>query len=386
MPNPSDIFTQSLLGGGSSLGGDPGLNAFERTLGQNDYWKIGGASLLTAPLNTSTWDPMTSLGAVATKNFLGALLAGYGQADEANQINKVNEILPQLYANPGAVSAPDGVNSEAFAGLKASAIRDVFTHQQALDKIEAQSGARGLNQTLSDPLQEIKAKVESKMPLSFDEEKVLAGAPLGQQHLIQDIRKDQGISDRSGDSLDLRKKQLDDRQDRFAKNLTNKIEQESLTGPPVQKFQIADAAWNTLQKLEGQNTPAASISAIKAALKISNPTMGITDSQVELMLENPNNAPDQFRDFLSEIKGEGRLSPKRFSQLIESMRPWHDTLAEEADNFIAAKRGTFSNSGMNANLLAPIPHLGDEPTITIRNPKTGETKTISASEKSQYGL
>lgn len=118
----SQIFAQSLLTGG--VGGDPALNAFEKTINQNNYWNMAAAPVLGMRFNTSTWNPGTTLAATAGQSFLGAMLQGLGAQSNARQIDAVTQRLPEIYANPGSITSIPGVDSEALAGLNVSAARE----------------------------------------------------------------------------------------------------------------------------------------------------------------------------------------------------------------------------------------------------------------------
>lgn len=104
--------------GGMGGGGGSDLGAFRNTIAQNDLWTQAAQPILGARFDTSTWSPGTALGVTAGQSFLGALLAGLGQRSQAQQLEKVAQVLPALYENPGAVMAPEGVDSEAFGILK----------------------------------------------------------------------------------------------------------------------------------------------------------------------------------------------------------------------------------------------------------------------------
>lgn len=100
------------MGGGSDLG------ALRSTIAQNDLWTQAAQPILGARFDNSNWSPGTTLGVSAGQAFLGALLGGMGQRSQAQQLEKVAQVLPALYENPGAVVAPEGVDREAFGILK----------------------------------------------------------------------------------------------------------------------------------------------------------------------------------------------------------------------------------------------------------------------------
>lgn len=106
------------LMGGMGGGGGSDLGALRSTIAQNDLWTQAAQPILGARFDNSTWSPGTTLGVSAGQAFLGALLGGMGQRSQAQQLEKVAQVLPALYKNPGAVVAPEGVDREAFGILK----------------------------------------------------------------------------------------------------------------------------------------------------------------------------------------------------------------------------------------------------------------------------
>ncbi len=113
-----DIIAALMGGMGTSGGGGSDLGALRSTIAQNDLWTQAAQPILGARFDTSTWNPGTTLGVSAGQAFLGALLGGMGQRSQAQQLEKVAQVLPALYENPGAVVAPEGVDREAFGILK----------------------------------------------------------------------------------------------------------------------------------------------------------------------------------------------------------------------------------------------------------------------------
>lgn len=125
MADPTTAALAAMFGGlngGATTGSD--LDQFQRTIAGNDLYKIGAAPILGAKFDTSTWSPGTTAAVTAGQAFLGALLNRYGQIQEANQMNAVSQILPQLYSNPASVAVPEGVDESAFETLRANQVKN----------------------------------------------------------------------------------------------------------------------------------------------------------------------------------------------------------------------------------------------------------------------
>lgn len=113
----------AILGtGGANTTGSSDINAFERTLSGNDPYRTAAAPILGTKLNLNNSSMGSALGATAAQAFVGSILNEIGKHSEGDQLAAVGNILPQLYANPSSVSAPSGVDPEAFGGLKLAAM------------------------------------------------------------------------------------------------------------------------------------------------------------------------------------------------------------------------------------------------------------------------
>lgn len=123
MSDSQTAFLQSLFAN-NGVGSDPTLNAFQKTVAQNDYWRQAAAPVLGAQFDRSTWTPTQNIGVSAAQSFIGSLLNSLGANSEAKQLQSAAAILPQLYADPNSVAMPEGMDPEAFQGLRLSAARE----------------------------------------------------------------------------------------------------------------------------------------------------------------------------------------------------------------------------------------------------------------------
>ncbi len=105
----------------------PGLSptdfaAFNQTVLQNDPYGIVGRSIASWQPDTTTWSPGTTAATAFGKAFLSGILNNYARQNAADQINSVVSVLPQLKSSPIGVVVPEGVDQDAFAALKGTAI------------------------------------------------------------------------------------------------------------------------------------------------------------------------------------------------------------------------------------------------------------------------
>lgn len=119
----ADAETLAALFGGINQSADASdIDSFRKTLAANSMWRVAAQPVLNAQFNTATWTPGQIAGTAAGQAFLGAALNAIADRSEAAQMQKVASVLPSLYAKPENVEAPEGVDPEAFAGLKLSAM------------------------------------------------------------------------------------------------------------------------------------------------------------------------------------------------------------------------------------------------------------------------
>lgn len=135
----------SLLGLGS---GD--LIGFQNQVVQSDPYGLAGQSLGSWQPDMRTWDPATQGVTSFTKSFLAGLLGNYARENAASQLNSVIGVLPQLRNDPLTVTAPEGVDANAFASLKGTAILKDYAKQQAEDEAKKPRMAQLLNTILGE--------------------------------------------------------------------------------------------------------------------------------------------------------------------------------------------------------------------------------------------
>lgn len=115
-------FLASLLGGGSTGADVADLGAFQQSIAQNDIYSQLAQPIFQAQFNKSTWTPQQAGITNAIQAFTGTLLSQLGKNQQAAQVAAVNDILPQLYADPASVALPEGVDPLAFGQLRSKAL------------------------------------------------------------------------------------------------------------------------------------------------------------------------------------------------------------------------------------------------------------------------
>lgn len=112
----------ALLSGAFSNRAPADLEQFGKTISQNNLYNMAAAPIMQTKFDTSTWSPTQKIASAFLQSFLGNSLAEYGRKSDAEQIAKVNQVLPQLYNDPSSVAIPEGVDRGAFEALRATQI------------------------------------------------------------------------------------------------------------------------------------------------------------------------------------------------------------------------------------------------------------------------
>ncbi len=136
-----DSILKALLGGGgaASTSGSADVNAFNRTLRENDYWSKAGNMIGGVKFDDKTWSPGQTLAASAGQAFLSTILDSIGQSQERKQTELMAQALPELYRNPEQFVAPVGVDSMAVNALKMAAIQKEAERDAAREEKKASS-------------------------------------------------------------------------------------------------------------------------------------------------------------------------------------------------------------------------------------------------------
>lgn len=124
--------------------GPSDFSAFQNSVVQNDPYGIMGRSLASWQPNTATWSPETTAATAFGKAFLAGMLGNYARQNAADQINSVAAVLPQLQKDPMNLAAPEGVDSDAFAALRGTAILKNYQNQI----LSGQANSKGVSELM----------------------------------------------------------------------------------------------------------------------------------------------------------------------------------------------------------------------------------------------
>ena len=291
-----DSILKALLGGGgaASTSGSADVNAFNRTLRENDYWSKAGNMIGGVKFDDRTWSPGQTLAASAGQAFLSTILDSIGQSQERKQTDIMAQALPELYRNPEEFVAPEGVDSMAVNALKMAAIQKEAERKASLQsELQRQAGTIGG---------------------MYDETGKLAEIP--------------GWTDLLSKKAEAQSKMDEGIQTRF----TRKMEDEAykrISALPVYK-QLSDVSTNinALPELVKQNTKAADIGLISTIARIRDPESVVREGEIKINQDVQSYLDSALGNWRAAVNGESRLDPKVKRQVVESVLPKYNELVK----------------------------------------------------------
>ena len=267
--------------------GSTDLQGFNQAAQAQDPYGIAGRSLQAWQPNTETWSP----GATATsfaKAFLSTYLGQQARQNAADQTNAVINVLPQLAANPLAVTAPEGVPENLFADIKgAAALRNA--QRQA-------AGQAAKSSQLSDLVGTIFSEGVKNQTITPGE--AINAAKTG------DI--DSLLNKPSIDPLK-NPKSPQYQADKDSGDIERKYTETLLTGTAAKEaMNINRAATNILEAVKKDN-PLAASTAIFEFAKLQDPTGTVREGD-ELRVSDPGGPLGQLARTFNEIQQLGKLT------------------------------------------------------------------------------
>ncbi len=294
----------ALMGG---MGGGGDLGAFRNTIAQNDLWTQAAQPILGARFDTSTWSPGTTLGVSAGQAFLGALLGGLGQRSQAQQLEKVAQVLPALYENPGAVMAPEGVDREAFGILKLGEMAKNEARTIALEQDR-------LKRSLDIMDAGLKKKAETK----------------GEIEGKQDAYKQAGTEDPDNPSV------------KSASELSKQL----MNNKEVIDFGEVRNRINVLQKAALDPTTVADLDYVIGIAKILDPTSVVRESEGQTVIESQSIPASIIGQLNKSLKGGSAIDR---TSLFALAKRHFDTRASRVNDLADYYATLAKSKGANIN-------------------------------------
>lgn len=284
------------------LGADD-LNNFTNTIIQTDPFAIAGTSLGAWKPDMSTWSPAESLATSFGKSFLGSFMQGYARNNAADQLSSLIGVLPQLNKNPVSVVAPDGMDPEAFATIKANAMVKNFQRQ-------AQAGS-----VLGDLMKSV--VVEGIKNQTVDPAAAVKAFTTGDYSAILSNTTDQSKNPKSPQyQLDQDTKALEKT---FYDRITNL--------PQYKLLSDIDSNIKSLPDLAKQDNKAADIGFISTLARIRDPGSTVREGEIAINKDTQSYLDSIYGDWRAVVEGKSRITPLAKLQMIASVVPKFDELA-----------------------------------------------------------
>lgn len=322
----NSVFLNQLFGNQAGvIGNDPSLNAFSRTIGQNDYWKLGGGALGSAKLDTSTWNPATTAAVTGAQGFLSALLSGYGTRQEAQQLDAVRAVLPQLRAGED-VALPDFVDPEAAAGLKLN-IAQENADRQALRAAKEKELEISAAKVLYDKGMQVNPQTKKLEPVpGFAEalggiEKAKEDAKWGTTDPLKNPASPQALG----------LKAIKDEEDARRTEITTKV-------PSIGKIQNIAALVPSLESLAKQDTKTSDIPFVYQFIQAQDG--GVVKEGEQATVRGSSPLLQRYSAELEgALNGTSTITPARKQQMVNEMKlmvsSQLDALPKQVEKYLA---------------------------------------------------
>lgn len=350
------------------------LAQFNQTVQQNDPYGIAGRTLGAFRPDMSTWSAPTQGISAFGQAFLSGMLGNYARQNAADQMNSVIGVLPQLKANPLAVTAPEGVDADAFAALKGNAIMRNFQAQ-------AEGGT------------EKKKNIQQLMSSIFGEG-VKTGA-IAPGDAIQAIES--GDYSKIIDNPSDPKKNPDSREYKVEKDSEDRLitlRKEFNALEPVKNFAKASQAATALAGALKDPSKVADQELVRYSILMIEPGMAVREGE-QGAVANSQSIPDAWKGQLeSALTGKSALGPdvrEGIKQLASRAYNSHKGLYDQA-NEMYSKEATLQ--GLDPSRLSYIGQapeatsiFGSAPQLTQETYNQLRAQGLSKDEiKAQYGM
>ena len=309
------------------LGGND-LAAFNQSVTQSDPYGLAGRSLGAWQPDTSTWDPTTTGVTSFAKSFLSGLLGNYAKQNAADQLNSVIGVLPQLKSDPMSVVAPEGVNADAFAALKGSA---VLRNYQAKAQQE---------QTLADLMQKVGiAGLTKKAEI------------IGENDAYGALEKLGGAQNPNSPGYKLLQNDKENKLNIDSK-ITNARDYLRIAGAP---YVTARENLDLLTKNFKQSNPASDLVYAIAANKILDPSAIVRPDDVANIQAITPLLEKNIAGFRNYITPAGTISPTGKAIIMKTIAPKLEALGNNYKGLLDTETNRIKTLGGDPTLLAAVP-------------------------------
>lgn len=383
MADSTSALLASIFGGS---GGGGGLDSFTTALAENDIFSKLGGGIGGMKFDQSTWSPGTSLAVNAGQALLSGILGGYGQRQQAQQVDKVIPVLKDLYGSPMTVTAPEGVDEDAFAALRMSAMKNKLM-EDVRQESEARQFKKGLFADMFTKRPDLAVKMMPDIATDLD----VANIPLQRSTSPE---YEAALSEAGGDETlarDIYKRrnpEFNTFSDAEKASAADSLRKELNTNKELADFGEVKNRVQVLQQAVKDPTSVADLDFVYSVAKVLDPASVVRESEGQMVIDSQSLPASLLGRLNKAAQGGSALDRKALYDLVErhySSR--RGTVEKILDRYtdIAGRRGLstedilpFTKESLE---VAPIsiegPNKSIPPGMKLqRNKRTGETRLV----------
>lgn len=324
----------ALLSGAFSNRAPADLEQFGKTISQNNLYNMAAAPIMQTKFDTSTWSPTQKIASAFLQSFLGNSLAEYGRKSDAEQIAKVNQVLPQLYNDPSSVAMPEGVDRGAFEAFRATQINRKAQTEEAIRNSLGQQGI-DLN-----PNKEAKPYKGYTSAISE-----ILGA------------KTPRLDPNDPDSPTYKRNKDNET---FAKDLRKEFQ----ATPAFSTFEVVDRGFRSMNKALAAKDGISAFELVKGAVQMIEPGLSVNQGEAGAVTSSTS-IPEAWKASLNAALNGGTPLPKAVEEgiinLAQRRYDEHSRVFNTARDFYGER---LSEKGLNPENLTYAPRA--EPSENLR--------------------
>lgn len=340
--------TETTIYGG--LGSDD-LQLFGQQIAANDPWRIGAKTVGSVQLDNRTWTPNQTIGTALAQGLLTGLLGGIAQNREAKQIQALSAALPGLYSDPYSAMTPEGVDGDAFAALKNTAIARKGQLSQLMDKkiADAQLDIRVAG-----------AKKGAEVRGENDAWEAISGR---QSQPAQQGATEAGAAPAKkvgnpNNPLYKEETRLAERDQDFQTSL----EKDFQAQPEVKNFSLVQTKAKALQQALKDKGGVSDQELVRYALLMIEPTSVVREGEATA-LANSQSIPEAWKGGLSAaLGGQTKLGDEaraQLSRLASRAYESHKTAYDDVLNLYKRRAAARSVDASNLAAFGDVPNAGE---------------------------
>lgn len=303
----------ALFGDDSFSRGDPDLNAFKAIVAKNNLLDIASRSILGSKFDTSTWNPGTSFGVTAAQAFLGGMLKNLGAEQEGEQLAKAASVFPSLYKDPINTPTPEGIDPEAFGGLRLAALK---SNEDKTSNINSAL----FKELFGAKLSGVKSELEEAGKLKAQ------GAAGGLLNPANKAAND--IEEKARDALK--------------------------SVPLVNNFQDVKTSFDTMKNTYALNNKPATLAFVSSFARVLDPGSVVREGEIKNAENTQSFLQSLGYSIQSLVDGSQSIGPIAKKQMLEAAAAKYNNFGRDFQSFLTSQQDLVERlGGRRENVFAP---------------------------------